>query len=212
MKRCPQCNSVFDDRQDFCANDGSALIDEHFVLPSEASANDTEEETVVRHEPIRIEIPNTVLPAEAPENQLPPTPQVIPVIIEKKRNPVSYFLVLMIGSILGGVLVLGILAFLLFQNRNSNPERPVENVQLPASKHAERNPTRNDAEFNGFVLSEAANIRSSPGSAVLDSLPKNDRLEILERDNAWYRVVCEHGIAGWMHGNTIRFNDDAAPF
>jgi hypothetical protein len=178
MKRCPQCNSVFDDRQDFCANDGSALIDEHFVLPSEASANDTEEETVVRHEPIRIEIPNTVLPAEAPENQLPPTPQ----------------------------------AFLLFQNRNSNPERPVENVQLPASKHAERNPTRNDAEFNGFVLSEAANIRSSPGSAVLDSLPKNDRLEILERDNAWYRVVCEHGIAGWMHGNTIRFNDDAAPF
>jgi hypothetical protein len=212
MKRCPQCNSVFNDTQDFCTSDGSTLVEEHFVLPSEASPADTEEETVVHHEPIRIEIPNTALPAETPENQLPPTARVVPVIIEKKRSPVNYFFVLMIGLILGGALVLGILALLLFQNRNSTSERPVENVQISSGKHTERNTTRKDAEFNGFVLSESANLRSAPGSAVLDSLPKNDRLEILERDDAWYRVVCEHGVAGWMHGNTIRFNDDAEPF
>ncbi len=211
MKRCPQCNRVFEDNLAFCTDDGATLVEETFVLPSESSPTEEEEETVIHHEPIKIEIPDASPTTEQPFQPQPE--KVIPVIVERPGNTGKYFLVLIIGLFLGGALVLGLLVLIYSQLRNpTNSNQPVENIQLSSGKHAERNKTRKDSEFNGFVLSESANIRSAPNGTVLDSLPNNDRLSIEERDGTWYRVICEHGVSGWMHGNTIRFNDNETPF
>lgn len=207
MKRCPQCNHVFEDTLDYCTEDGTALVDETFVLPSESLPDETEEETVINHQPITIDIPSvSTMPANS-TNQIPVTEEVVPIIIEKRSNTGKYLLFLIVGLLLGGILVL-----ILFQLRNSRETKTTENIQILNGKHNQPNKTRNESEFNGFVLSENANIRSSPTGDVLDVLPKNDRLSILERDGAWYRVMCEHGVTGWMHGNTIRFDDDANTF
>lgn len=212
MKRCPQCNSVFEDSLIYCTQDGEILIEENFILPSESSIIETEEETIIHHEPIKVEIPTaSPLPAET-LTQIPQPEKVVPVIIEKPRNTGKYLMFWLIGLLFGAVLTVGILAVLFLRNNNSPKVNSNENVQISNGKHNEPNKTRKDSEFNGFVLSENANLRSAPNSAVLDSLPKDDRLNILERDGAWYRVICEHGVSGWMHGNTIRFKDDAAEF
>lgn len=208
MKRCPECNSVFEDSLIYCTHDGELLIEEIFVLPSETS-QEIEEETVIHHAPIKVEIPTV---AVSPE-QIPVETKVVPVIIETSVNRSKYFFYWSLGLLFGVILASGILFFIFFNPRNnSNNQTTSETVQTPNNKHLERNQTRKDSEFNGFVLSENANIRSAPSSSVVESLPKNDRLNILERDGAWYRVICEHGVNGWMHGNTIRFNDDAATF
>lgn len=212
MKKCPQCSKVFEDSLAYCTDDGTDLIEDNFVLPSENSVEELEEQTLIHHEPIKIDIPQPLPPTPQVTYQIPASGNVVPVIVEKKRNIWNYFLVLVIGLLLGSALVGGVFILILSQLRSSNTEKPSENVQISSGKHDLRNNTRKDSEFNGSVLSDSANIRSAPSSTVLDSLPRNDRLNILERDGAWYRVICEHGVAGWMHGNTIRFNDGETAF
>jgi hypothetical protein len=229
MKRCPQCNSVFDDSQVFCANDGTSLIEETFVLPSEASPVD-EEITVIHHEPpVTIDIHH---PNQPPTEKFiyPPQPveTVIPVVIEKRRNTGKYLLFLFLGLVLGGGLVAaGVLfAVYLSQNRTSevsntaNRSAPVTATPTPnrtptatpftaSAKHETRTDAPDD-EFNGRVISLNAYVRSQPSrnSKEIDVLPVDDRLEIEERENEnspWFRVTCEHGTSGWMHGNTIEY-------
>lgn len=193
MKKCPQCNSVYTFETAYCLNDGATLIEEKFFLPSEFSTD--EEETVIKSQPINFP-PKTIAETS----------------VKSGSNLKKYTVFLFVGLFLGGTLVLGILVLIFSQLRSSNSEKPLENVHIASGKHNERNKTRKDSEFNGFVLSENANIRSAPNSAVLDALPQNDRLDIQERDGTWYRVICEHGVSGWMHGNMIRFDDDEVPF
>lgn len=211
MKRCPQCNKVFQDSIDFCLDDGTQLVEEAFVLPTENTI-ETEEETIIHHEPIKIDIRRNHHSevVEIPEVTSQPN-TVVPIIVEKEGNTGKYLLFLFVGLLLGGGLVIATLWFAYSRLSNSNNTQP-ETVQVSSGKHITPNKTRQDSEFNGFVLSENANIRSSAEGNILDTLPQNDRLNILERDNAWYRVVCEHGIGGWMHGNTIRFKDNENPF
>lgn len=212
MKKCPQCNKVFEDSLVYCTDDGTALIDDNFVLPSENS-EEMEEETLIHHEPIKFDIPNLNPSTPQANFHIPASGNVMPIVVEKQRNTGKYLLTLIVGLVLGSILVAGIFVLILSQIRSSgNQNTTVEKVQTSSSKHTERNKTRKDSEFNGFVLNEIVNLRNAPNSSVLDTLPKNDRLEIVERDNLWYRVICEHGTGGWMHGNTIRFNDDATPF
>lgn len=213
MKKCPQCNKVFEDSLVYCTDDGTALIADNFVLPSESGEFETEEETLIHHEPIKIEIPHPLPPTPQINFQIPASGNVIPIVVEKQRNTGKYLLTLIIGLVLGSVLVAGIFVLILSQIRSSGNENiPIEKVQTSTGKHNERNKTRKDSEFNGFVLNENVNLRNAPNSSVLDTLPKNDRLEIVERENLWYRVICEHGTGGWMHGNTIRFNENATSF
>ena len=231
MKKCPQCNSVFDDSLVYCTNDGTPLVEETFVLPSEASQPDAEEEiTVVHHDPITIDIPNNSAPAPTEQftYQTPPAETIIPVVIEKRRNTGKYVLFLVIGLILGGGLVLAAIAaaMLLFQskpiqvsentNRNSTvnsassvKETPTATPITASAKHEKRT-DKDDDEFNGRVISKNAYVRSSPNRSAkeIDVLPIDDRLEIEEReddDSPWFRVTCEHGTSGWMHGNTIEY-------
>jgi Bacterial SH3 domain len=230
MKRCPQCNSVFGDDLVYCTNDGTPLAQETFVLPSEASQTDAEEITVIHHDPITIDIPNRPAPAptEAFNYQVPPPENIVPVIIEKRRNTGRYLLFLFIGLILGGGLVLAAVLFGIFLYQNRSPQTanaanrnsqvntaqntknsPTETPKTASAKHDKRTDAADD-DFNGRVITLNAYVRSSPNrsSKEIDILPVDDRLNIAERENEnspWYRVTCEHGTTGWMHGNTIEF-------
>lgn len=230
MKRCPQCNSVFDDSLVYCTNDGAVLVEETFVLPSEMSQPDDEEITIVHHPPVNVTIPNQNAPAPTEQfnyQTAPPAETVVPVIIDKRRNTGKYVLFLVLGLVLGGSLVLAavLLSMYLFQTRttqisvNQNkPANSAPNVKetptatappTPNSKH-EKPTDAPDDDFNGRVIAQNAYVRSSPSKTAkqIDVLPVGDRLEIEERENEnspWYRVTCEHGTAGWMHGNTIEF-------
>ncbi len=230
MKRCPQCNSVFADSLVYCTNDGSPLVEEIFVLPSEASQPDAEEITVIHHDPITIDIPNSSAPAVPTEQfnyqAAPPVETVIPVVIEKRRNTGKYLLFLVLGLVLGGGLVLAAVLFAIYLSLENNPPTTTTNTTAPnsaqtpnrtptatpvtASAKHEKRTDESDDEFNGRVISKNAYVRSSPNrnSKEIDVLPVDDRLEIEERENEdspWFRVTCEHGTAGWMHGNTIEY-------
>ena len=226
MKKCPQCNSVFDDSLVYCTNDGMPLIEETFVLPSEASPPDAEEITVIRQEPITIDIPNNSAPAPTEQfnYQVPPAETIIPVVIEKRRNTGKYVLFLVVGLVLGGGAVLAAVLFAVYLSQNNSPQaaNPIKEntAQTPkitptatpvtaSAKHEKRTDSSDD-EFDGRVISQNAYVRSSPSrnAKEIDVLPVGDRLEIEERENEnspWYRVTCEHGTSGWMHGNTIEY-------
>ncbi|HEX8370424.1 MAG TPA: SH3 domain-containing protein [Pyrinomonadaceae bacterium] len=232
MKRCPQCNNLYPDETQYCLNDGQLLISERLPLPSELSVDD-EEVTVIRHEPIVVDL--SAAAANEPKTetlpyQNPPPVEKIPV--RTKSNFGKYLVFLITGLLLGGGLVLATL-FLsrsFYQNNaaantkttaNVNANRTVGNIEpkptdSPADKqltakpeHQERTDVGDD-EFNGRVITLNAYVRSSPSrtSPELDILPIDDRLTITTRDNPnspWFHVVCEHGTSGWMHGNTIEY-------
>lgn len=225
MKRCPQCNSVYEDEVRFCSNDGAGLVKETFALPSEA--NDFEAETIVRHAPVVVDLSAGQIPPEPIIRQNPPVETVIIEKPVKRRNP-AIFLVL--GLILGGGLVLAtlLLARSFYQNDISNkvkitqtsdtnsnetvktlPNETPINIKELTQKHETRT-NADDDEFNGRVIASNAYIRASPSRNAdkVDVLPIDDRINIERRENEnspWYYVTCEHGASGWMHGNTIEF-------
>jgi hypothetical protein len=230
MKRCPQCNSVFDDSLDYCTNDGTPLTQETFVLPSEASPIDTEEETVVRQAPITVEIhhQNQSAPTEQFNYPNPTAETVVPVVIERRRNTGKYLLFLVLGLVLGGGLVLAAVLFSMYLSQqkttevsvSTNRNSQVNSVQTPkptptetpvtASAKHEKRTDKPDDDFNGRVITLNAYVRSSPSRNAneIDVLPIDDRLHIEEREDEnspWFRVTCEHGASGWMHGNTIEY-------
>jgi hypothetical protein len=227
MKRCPQCNNLYPDETQYCLNDGQLLISERLPLPSELSTD--EETTVIRHEPIVVDLSAM----NEPKTEVLPTyPIPPPVPVRTKSNFGKYLLFMVTGLLLGGGLVLATL-FLSGRfsqtggagsskttvNANSNQTRSniePKNVALPESSPTPINPEHqkrtdvSDDEFNGRVITLNAYVRSSPSrtSPQLDILPIDDRLTITSRDNPnspWFHVVCEHGTSGWMHGNTIEY-------
>jgi hypothetical protein len=233
MKRCAQCNNLYPDETQYCLNDGRLLLSERLPLPSELSVDD-EEITVLRHEPIVVDLsaaagyePKTeVLP-----HPLPPPVAAIPV--KRKSNVGKYLAFMIIGLLLGGGLVLATLFLtrnfnqnndagnnrtISNANANANQAHAAEpkntaspaNTPLPVNPEHQKRTSVGDDEFNGRVITLNAYVRSSPSrtSPELDVLPIDDRLTITARDNPnspWFHVVCEHGASGWMHGNTIEY-------
>lgn len=177
-------------------------------------------------EPIMIDF-SDVETVVHPPKQVEQLPQVT--IIEKPVSKTSnYALFLIIGLFIGGGLVLAtlLLARNFFQdgNVNSNNTAPIEKtvstsnpnsnnqaIQDAAAKHEKPNPSADINSLNGSVIAVNAYVRALPNkdSAEIDVLPIGDRLIIERRENdgsPWYQVICEHGTTGWMHGNTIAFN------
>lgn len=244
MKRCPQCNALYEDTTQFCLRDGKPLVEESFSLPSD------EEETIIRHDPITINIP---APDEytAPASQsFQPAENVVVVPSNQASTNRNYALFLIIGLLIGGglVLVTLLLAKNYFQSPETNVARTAENsnqtanvtkpkatpeaattninsivnaanvnsnanavaAETPSPKHAEPNDDANDGMFNGRVIVANARVRSdpNPNASITDVLPIGDRLDIIDRakpNSPWYLVECEHGVTGWMHGDTIEF-------
>lgn len=226
MKRCPQCNNVFEQASVYCPLDAALLIDEEFAMPSQ-NAPDEEEITIIRQEPVKIDIPPSEIRTE--QFQHPPVrPQVVPVVVQPRRSTGKYLAFLLIGLLLGGTLVLAGLLFAnnFFRSKKTEVavnagqnEPPVSNVnaktatpqpsRTASAKHQQPTETA-DEEFNGRVIALNAYVRSSPNrtSSQVDILPVDDRLTIMNRENddsPWFFVSCEHGTSGWMHGNTIEY-------
>ncbi len=225
MKRCPQCSSVFEDNVSFCANDGATLIDEHFVLPSEQ----IEEDTIIRTNPIVIDLEQDGQTSQQIPQVEPQAENIIVVPAQNASANRNYLLFLLVGLLIGGFLVLAALMFSrgyfssekvavnTAENRENTAieESAVEdenNFPTAGEKHSEMNTAIDESDLNGRVITLNAYVRSAPNAnaAEIDVLPENDRIKIIERENdksPWYKVVCEHGTSGWMHGNTIEFTD-----
>ena len=229
MKKCPQCNNVYTDETQFCLNDGAALVEENFAMPTETNV---EEDTIIRHDPIVIDFaqPNNV-PAEQLNYQTPqPT-----IIVERQRNTGKYLLFLIVGLLLGGGLVVATLLLVrnsnqsdntaktnktqtekvVISNKNSNASNNANVILTNANTvdstalHSEKTLAADD-EFNGRVITLNAYVRSAPSKTAtqIAVLPQDDRINIGTRESPnspWYKVVCEHGTSGWMHGDTIEF-------
>jgi hypothetical protein len=221
MKKCPQCNTVYANETIYCLNDGTLLIEENFSLPSAAVAMNLEDEaeTILRHEPMVIDFAQNTSPNEPNPNQTPPNVSDMPP--QKSSNIGKYAIFLMLGLLIGGGLVVGAI-FLskgLFQNSNINANRNVatvntKTVKTPdsnlANRHLAANKIVDEDELNGRVIAVNAYLRAAAGkdSAIVDTLPMDDRLKIGDRENEnspWYQITCEHGTSGWMHGNMIEF-------
>lgn len=153
-----------------------------------------------------------------------------PVVSEKPKGKfLKYFAILLIGLVFGGGLVLGVLGLGYFYLNNqaqtettetgestTNNEEPTKTttpeieIDINAIDHSKRNPNAHVEKLNGSVIKKKVFVRSKPdrNSAKAGIVPKNDRLLIIKRENdssPWYQIECEHGVRGWMHGNTIRF-------
>lgn len=236
MKRCPKCNSVFEDGKSFCIEDGSHLVGETLPLPSDFAAEtpfaDDEEITVVNSQPFVVDLTDDTSANE--QSRIPHSVEEIippPVVQEKNsRNPLKNVLFLLTGLIIGSVIVLGVLGFGYFYfsaktnsavdiyakntfDSNTFPNDLNENTETTADdKHLQPNTEADPSNLNGRVISLNAYVRSSPSfsGVQIDILPENDRIEIIRRESPnspWYEIVCEHGTQGWMHGNTIEFMD-----
>jgi hypothetical protein len=242
MKKCPQCNSVYGDEVLYCLNDGTALVEESFTMPSESDSD--EPETMIRSEPIIIDLAGNEMPQQAPPSTTYPVVPAENIVFVPAANPAAttrnYALFLILGLLIGGGLVLAtlLLSKNLFQSENTNAvkanaannqankqtvkvEKPMpsptiqnknENVSVEpvANKHAEPNDSFREENANGRVIATNARVRLVPDkdAPVVDTLPIDDRIEILRRENSnspWYQVECEHGTSGWMHGDTIEF-------
>lgn len=234
MKRCPQCDLVYENDNDFCASDGTRLVEEKFTLPS--SESDFEAETIIRREPIVVDLST---PAVKDTNYQAAPPVVESVIVREvpsKSNSRSAAVYLALGLVLGGILVLTTLllarnfyadnpandnsreiavnvseakpknSLTATENRNENKGNLTETASL---KH-DQPTSASGIEFNGRVIAINARVRSaaSKSAAQIDVLPLNDRINIERRENEnspWFYVTCEHGTDGWMHGDTIEF-------
>ena len=225
MKKCPQCNSVFEDETFYCLNDGTPLVNEMFSMPS---ANTSEEPTLVRSEPIVINLASKNEPLQPTVNFQTPPPAENVFVVPARNAPANknYALFLVIGLLIGGALVLATLLLSRNFSQSANttatnksvnvtvktPQPNNENnfVETVSSRHNEPNEAANNEDFNGRVIALNARIRSAPDmdASVIDTLPMDDRLNIIRRENSnspWYEAECEHGTSGWMHGNTIEF-------
>lgn len=96
------------------------------------------------------------------------------------------------------------------ENSSSNSESKNTNiVKSDINVNTDRKSLK-DNKYNGRVIMINAYVRSAPDlyASEVDVLPMDDRLIIGRRaspESPWYRVTCEHGTTGWMHGNTIEF-------
>jgi hypothetical protein len=237
MKVCPQCNSVFGDDFVYCSNDGAVLIEENLSLPTEDD-DEAQTVIRRKGEPIVVDVnepsPTQAETVEMNYGNLPPTQSAI--VVERKSNSKFYALFLIVGLLLGGGLVLATLLASKIINRpaentnvtvqtktngskssptpqNTNTERDNEVDKIANEIHTLKDPSKTDDDFNGRVIVENANVRSAPNNNAtqVDILPDGDRLTIERRaseTSPWYYVVCEHGVSGWMHGNTIEFTRD----
>ena len=210
MKRCPQCNSLYEDATQFCLRDGKPLVEESFSLPSD------EEETIIRHDPITINIPAPNEFSAPADQSFPATENVVVIPSTQASTNRNYALFLIVGLLIGGGLVLAtlLLAKNYFRSSETNsvattansnqavnivktkstPETANTNItanantnvvagQTPSAKHAEPNDDANDGMFNGRVIVANARLRSEPNSnaAISDVLPIGDRLDIIDR-------------------------------
>lgn len=234
MKRCPQCQNVYGDDIQFCLNDGAALVEE---TAPEMNYDDDDEATIIRHDPIIVDVGRAHEPVYQTPPTVASRPTIIVEKERHTGKYLLFLIVgLLLGGalVLTGLLIArnsnrndnpanvkinnkNQAEKVTVSNQNSNANTTANLLQsnvnaVEASTVHEGKTSADDADFNGRVITLNAYVRAAPSktAAEVTILPKDDRLKIGARANPnspWYQVTCEHGITGWMHGDTIEFTD-----
>lgn len=195
MKKCPQCNSVFEDEKTFCTNDGSKLVLEELSLPSDfmpEDHDDGEQETVMRYKPINVDISDPKIPQQKPQAEPTPQPQVNQYAPNHSNLPpqtpakpkggcIKYSIILLIGLLIGGGIALGVVGVgyiylnnLPNENQNTNKN---QNVNNNSSKNKNSNSNKKlknkHSERNAKIEESKLNGRVIKRLGVLRSSPNN---------------------------------------
>jgi hypothetical protein len=67
-------------------------------------------------------------------------------------------------------------------------------------------PLKPSSAKSASVIAENGYLRRSPNGAVLQTLPVSTSVEVIRQKGAWFYVDYA-GTKGWMHGNTIRYDN-----
>ena len=192
MKKCPQCNSVFEDDMRYCKEDGTTLVDEAFSMPSDFTPedhDDGEQETVMRYKPINFDFPSPSSPPKQPQIQPAQQPQANSYAQNQNNIPpqtpsksgggcLKYSLILMLGLLIGGGIALGMVVVGYFYLNNASNENPDTNKNIivkntptteqnnnskkSGNKHSKSNEDVDESKLNGRVIKRRASLRSSP--------------------------------------------------
>ena len=237
MKRCPQCSTVYTDETQYCLNDGTVLVEENLPLPSESEFEEEtiirHDPIVVDFGTANQPTEQFNYQPAPPVNQ----PTIIVERPRNTGKYLLFLIVGLVlggGLVLATILVTRNYnqnenAANVKTNAKNQPEKvsvsnKIGNSQtnvnlaqnnvnsIESNKIHDKRTLADDDEFNGRVITLNAYVRSAPSktSSQTAILPKDDRLKIGDRENPnspWYQVTCEHGVSGWMHGDTIEFTN-----
>jgi hypothetical protein len=146
MKQCPNCQTTYaDDSLQFCLQDGTPLAQ----VPNQDSADyfDSESATVVspkKVEPLRFEPPSSYQPTNQPNwepNQ--------PVILEQRQKKKSNTVTIVVLSVLGTILLLGLGglgALLYFSNKKTQVAAGINTA--PQNRSPNATPTNQNTTTN----------------------------------------------------------------
>jgi hypothetical protein len=199
MKRCPQCNTVFEDEKDFCTADGTRLINETFSLPSDFAPKDhpdDEQQTVIRYKPIKFDIPKPkTSPQPKAQTSVPNKPNVNPyaphpggtipsqTVAKPKGGCFKSFLILLLGLFIGGGIVLAILGVGYvyinnFPDQNTTGEKTADDrsdnkTDKQPNDNTDKKPTGRHSEQNTEIDESRLNGRVIRTRASLRTSPAN---------------------------------------
>lgn len=167
MKQCPNCQTTYaDDNLQFCLQDGTPLVSPN---RNSTSGYQTETETVVvpkRVEPIRFEPPSSYQASR--ENWQAPVP---PVIIEQREPKKTNTAMVVILSVLGTTLLLGLGgAGVWLYSRNNKTEVAVNINAAPVNRAPNTNTAVNQ--------NANANLASSPSPTATPTAQPTLRPEV----------------------------------
>jgi hypothetical protein len=202
MKRCPKCNTVFEDEMTFCKEDGTPLLNDSMPLPSDLTPEDHDEgeqETVLRYKPINFDISNPgrsssakqTPPSPVPANQPPVNPSApnqgnsvpppIPPTIKKGGGCFRYSLILILGLLIGGggVLVILGIGFVYYNDRlqiNNPPGATKTKENTPpreTNKNSNKTVSKNHSQRNTEADEKKLNGQVISRRASLRASPSN---------------------------------------
>jgi len=165
MKQCPNCQTTYaDDSLQFCLQDGTPLAQ----IPNQNSADyfSTESVTVVspkKVEPIRFEPPSSYQPTNQP-NWEPSQP----VIVEQREKKKSKTATIVVLSVLGTILLLGLGglgALLYFGNKKTQVGAGINTT--PQNRPPNANATNQNTNVNLATPSPTATPTAQPTQPTL---------------------------------------------
>jgi hypothetical protein len=197
MKKCPQCNSVYEDETIYCLKDGAQLREESFSLPSSAADTQDDEPTLFRSKPIVIDLSSPDAPHASAANPPvpPPPPPAYENIIVVPANAGSanrnYALVLVIGLLIGGGLVLGTLLLSRNLNQETNTDPVRTNAPVVKTEKSKASPEAQNKKDAGFEEAAPAlpNKHAEPNDDAAESangrvIARNARVRLAPEKDA----------------------------
>lgn len=142
-----------------------------------------------------------------------------PTVIPNKRNSWTTAAVLLM--VIFSCAICGIIGKLNSNSNNSYSAPTTATNNTGYTSQPQNSPIRetpktlvsqpSSSSKSAMVITENANLRDTPNSAgtVIQTVAEGESVEVLKQKGAWFYVL-SNGQKGWMHGNTIRYENSAA--